>query len=132
MPNQKKSVGYTLYNPNVMFVTQHLFKSLPYFIGLFGIYLGYRLFILGVSGNASLSIDTKTIKGQLINASPGLLFALFGTAIIVTAIWKGGFISIRSTKKGLYALANSIESEETTHSGDRSEDVTANPKKTPN
>jgi hypothetical protein len=42
------------------------------------IYLGYRLFILGVTGQASLSVESKTVSAQLINAAPGLFFAIGG------------------------------------------------------
>jgi hypothetical protein len=34
------------------------------------IHLGYKLFVLGVTVEASLVIDAKDLKGQLINASP--------------------------------------------------------------
>ena len=43
---------------------------------VFTIYLGYLLFILGVSGEASISIDAKDVTGQLLNAAPGLFFAV--------------------------------------------------------
>jgi hypothetical protein len=44
-----------------------------------------RLFILGVSGEASLMVDSKTVKAQLINASPGLFFMIGGVIIIILA-----------------------------------------------
>jgi hypothetical protein len=56
--------------------------------GAFSIYLGYKLFILGVTGQASLSIESKTLSAQLLNASPGLFFALGGMTIIVVVVWR--------------------------------------------
>lgn len=100
-------------NPNVTWFTHHFFKALPVFVGCFTIYLGYRLFILGVSGDASLSLDSKTFSGRLLNASPGLFFALGGICIVIISVWKGGFISIRRTKAGLHALANCAPDEQT-------------------
>lgn len=47
-------------------------------VATFAIYLGYRLFILGVTGEASLAVESNTLKGQLINAAPGLFFAVGG------------------------------------------------------
>jgi hypothetical protein len=48
------------------------FKILPSIAAMLSIYLGYRLFILGVTGQASLSVDSHSVKGQLLNAAPGL------------------------------------------------------------
>lgn len=52
------------------------------------IYLGYMLFLKGVTGQASISVDTSTLSGQIINAAPGLFFALSGVVIIVVALIK--------------------------------------------
>jgi hypothetical protein len=66
-----------------------IFKILPLLICGVSIYLGYRLFILGVSGQASLSINSKTISGQLLNAAPGLFFAVGGLVGISITVAKG-------------------------------------------
>src|SRR5215813_12882433 len=66
-----------------------LFKTIPAGLAGLSIYLGYRLFILGVTGQASLSVESKTVSGQLLNAAPGLFFAVGGVVIIVSAIWRG-------------------------------------------
>jgi hypothetical protein len=58
-------------------------------IGGVAIYLGYKLFILGVTGQASLSINSNSVRGQLLNAAPGLFFAVGGIACNIVAIWKG-------------------------------------------
>ena len=53
------------------------------------IYLGYELFVLGVTGQASLSVETHSVKGQLLNAAPGLIFALGGIVALICSIHKG-------------------------------------------
>jgi hypothetical protein len=66
------------------------------------IYLGYKLFVLGVTGQASLSVDTKSISGQLLNAAPGLFFAVGGIIALITSVWKGSNFS--------FSRANPLES----------------------
>ncbi|MGD0235209.1 MAG: hypothetical protein ABSC55_11830 [Syntrophorhabdales bacterium] len=83
-------------NPNLTFVLYYLFKVIPMLIGGFAIYLGYKLFILGVTGQASLSVESKTISGQLLNAAPGLFFAIGGVIAVIASIWKG--VDIRYAK----------------------------------
>jgi hypothetical protein len=61
-------------NHSLLFALYYVFKILPILMAGISIYLGYRLFILGVTGQASLSVESKTIQGQLINAAPGLFF----------------------------------------------------------
>ena len=56
--------------------------------GTLCIYLGYSLFIKGVSGKASLRLDHNKSKLQLANAAPGIFFALFGAAILLFTMWK--------------------------------------------
>lgn len=65
-----------------------LFKMVPSAGAIFTIYLGYRLFILGVTGQASLSIESKSINGQLLNAAPGLFFAIGGVIVLIIVVWK--------------------------------------------
>ena len=62
-------------------------RIIAIFAGLFCTYLGYKLFVLGVNGQASLIVENKTTKAQLINASPGIFFALFGMALIAFVVW---------------------------------------------
>lgn len=49
-------------------------------------WLGYKLFEIGVSGKASLIAERGKLKFQLINASPGIFFALFGSLLIFSGI----------------------------------------------
>src|SRR5438045_1176764 len=86
--------------PNLLFILHYLFKALALSIGGVAIYLGYRLFILGVTGQASISIESKTISGQLLNGAPGLFFAVGGIVIVVFAICRGVSTSITPCKDG--------------------------------
>ena len=70
-----------------------LFKSLPAIGAILSLYLGYRLFILGVTGQASLSVNSASVSGQLLNAAPGLFFAVGGIIVLVFVVWKGVKIS---------------------------------------
>ena len=74
-------------------ILYYIFKVIPMLIGGMSIYLGYRLFILGVTGQASLSVDSQTVSGQLLNAAPGLFFAVGGIVANIVAVWKGVQIS---------------------------------------
>jgi hypothetical protein len=74
-------------------VFYYIFKMAPYPIAAGAIYLGYRLFILGVTGQASLSIDSKTVSGQLLNAAPGLFFTVGGIVALIVTVWKGVSVS---------------------------------------
>jgi len=76
------------------FALYFFFKVLPALIGGGSIYLGYRLFILGVTGQASLRVQSATVSSQLLNAAPGLFFAIGGIVIVLVAIWKG--VMVRS------------------------------------
>ncbi len=66
-----------------------VFKTIPAVGAIFAIYLGYRLFILGVTGQASLSVESKSVSGQLLNAAPGLFFAVGGIVVLIVVVWKG-------------------------------------------
>ena len=93
-------------NPNLAFVLHYMFKFVPVLIGGMAIYLGYRLFILGVTGEASLSVTGKGVGFQLLNAAPGLFFALGGMATVWRAIGKGAGISSTPGKHGTRLFAN--------------------------
>ncbi len=58
--------------------------------GTLCIYLGYRLFISGVSGEASLHAKKDTSELQLLSAAPGVFFALFGSGLLVADTFWGG------------------------------------------
>jgi len=87
-------------NANIILGFYLLFKTLPIFISGMSIYLGYKLFILGVTGEASLSVKTDTVSGQLINAAPGLFFAVGGIISLIIVVWKGVKISFGDREFG--------------------------------
>ncbi|MFN2414031.1 MAG: hypothetical protein ABR603_02710 [Pyrinomonadaceae bacterium] len=75
-------------------VMYYLFKIIPAVVACFSIYLGYKLFILGVTGQASLSVESKDVKGQLLNAAPGLFFAVGGIVALIIVVWKSVNVEI--------------------------------------
>ena len=62
--NPDREVNTTL--PTVLYFT---FKILGLVAPLLPIYLGYHLFIMGVTGEASIVVDAKEIKGQMLNST---------------------------------------------------------------
>lgn len=70
-------------------------------IGLKCIYLGYLLIIKGIESSSSLHGEIPTIKLSLRNASPGLFFALYGTFIITTRVYKEEIHSQKTYKNGV-------------------------------
>lgn len=52
-------------------------------IGSLMIIGGFTLLILGITGSIEIVIDAVDIKGKLINASPGIVFAFLGFLIVV-------------------------------------------------
>jgi hypothetical protein len=74
---------------NLLVTLYFISKLVPMCISAVAIYLGYRLFVLGVTGQASLVINANSVGGQLLNAAPGLFFAVGGIVALITAVWKG-------------------------------------------
>ena len=95
MPTSSKA------NPNLALSLNFIARLIPAAVSCFAIYLGYRLFVLGVTGEASLDVDAKGIGGKLVNAAPGLFFAVGGIVALIVSVWKG--IGVR------YAYKNSDE-----------------------
>lgn len=81
-------------NGNLFIVLYFFTKALPSIISGFSIYLGFKLFILGVTGQASINVEAKTISGQLLNAAPGLFFAIGGIVALVFTVWKGVSVKV--------------------------------------
>lgn len=76
-------------NPNLILGLYFAFKSLPILVSGLAIYLGYRLFIAGVTGKASIVVNAKGVEGQLLNAAPGLIFGVAGLVALIVVVWKG-------------------------------------------
>jgi hypothetical protein len=75
-PSIVKSNNSEGVNYNLFFGMYYLFKLAAPVVSCVAIYLGYRLFILGVTGQASLNIESKGLSAQLVNAAPGLCLGL--------------------------------------------------------
>jgi hypothetical protein len=56
--------------------------------GIVALVLAALLYRWGVSGEASLSLEQDKTKLQLANASPGILFALFGAVLLGWSLFK--------------------------------------------
>jgi hypothetical protein len=82
----------------LLIIFYFFFKLLPAIIAGVSIYLCYRLFILGVTGKASLSVESDRVSGQLINAAPELFFSVGGIVALIIIIWKGVKIKITGVK----------------------------------
>jgi hypothetical protein len=52
------------------------------------IWLGYKLFIAGATGEFKFSAETEKRKVGLTSVAPGLGFALFGMLIAIFALYK--------------------------------------------
>jgi hypothetical protein len=89
MSKTRVSPSVSRANANLVLMSYFFVKSIPMLISALSIYLGYRLFILGVTGQASLSVKTNSISGQLLNAAPGLFFAIGGLVCLMVSIRKG-------------------------------------------
>ena len=76
-------------NQGLALILYFVFKICLVIASAFSIWLGYKLFVLGVTGEASLNVDAKGIGGQLLNAAPGLFFAIGGIAALIVIAWKG-------------------------------------------
>jgi hypothetical protein len=75
-------------NPNWPVMFNFLFKLIVVLLAGGFVYLGYDLFIRGVTGEASLVANAQDVGEQLINAAPGLFLAVGGIVIIVAALRK--------------------------------------------
>lgn len=73
------------------------YRLITMLIGCVIVFLGYRLFSVGMFQNTT---DLKAAWGEknltLKQASPGIFFALFGASIIATSLWRG--VSIEQTR----------------------------------
>ena len=86
-----------------------IYKIISLLVGaLFG-YMGYKLFISGVWGDAGdLKAKFEDSVVVLKSAAPGTFFALFGTLIVLLTVFKGWKIDIGNG----YFATESIENDE--------------------
>lgn len=76
-------------NQRLALILYFTFKILSIAVSGLSIWLGYKLFVLGVSGEASLKVNAQDVGGQLLNAAPGLFFAIGGIIALIVIVWKG-------------------------------------------
>lgn len=76
-------------NQRLALILYFVFKFSLVAVSGLSIWLGYRLFLLGISGEASIIVDAEGIGGQLLNAAPGLFFAVGGVIALIVIAWKG-------------------------------------------
>jgi len=81
--------------------------------GLFLCYLGSRLFLSGFSEKSDLKFEYGKLKLHLFRATPGIFFSLFGSAIILSAVWNSASFSENTQNKDgssqTVAIEKSIE-----------------------
>lgn len=76
-------------NQKLALILYFAFKIISVVIAGLTIWLGYHLFILGVTGEASLIVEAEDVSAQLLNAAPGLFFAVGGIIALIAIAWKG-------------------------------------------
>jgi hypothetical protein len=72
-----------------------------------GIVLGFVLLVLGINGSIEIVVDAKTLKGKLVNASPGVIIAAFGFAVLGIQAWRRPKITLRDPQSGSLQLHES-------------------------
>ncbi len=81
--------------------------------GLFLCYLGFRLFVAEFSEKSDLKFEYGKLKLHLFKATPGIFFSLFGSAIIVSAVWHSasfsGEIKSKDGSSQNVAIVKSVE-----------------------
>jgi len=72
------------------FLAVFLYKIVSLLVGLAFAYMGYRLFMSSVWGQAG-ELDAQFGKNKILlkKAAPGTFFALFGAVVVALAIWMG-------------------------------------------
>ncbi|QDT96795.1 hypothetical protein [Gimesia aquarii] len=74
----------------MMVIMLSLYRIVSLLVGLGFAYMGYKLFDHGVFDKAG-DLSAAWGKNRLLlkQAAPGTFFSLFGTVIVVVALWKG-------------------------------------------
>ena len=79
--------------------------------GVFCVYIGYLLYVGGVSGDLKLKVESSGQIYQIENAAPGIVMALFGTLILIRTTMRPWERRIETTKgeKEVQFLSDSAE-----------------------
>ena len=86
MENNESKEGFNLVKLIETLISRNSQKMLTIFVGGFFCWLGYRLFIMGVTGQFDFRGDLTGFTAQLVSGSPGLFFALLGAIIAIVAV----------------------------------------------
>ncbi len=74
-------------NPSPVWIT--IIVSIGSFsVSALSIYLGYKLFLAGATGEFQLSVAKGDASASLLSVAPGLAFALFGMVISIVTLLK--------------------------------------------
>lgn len=95
-------------NQNLIITLYYCVKALPSVGAIFSIWVGYRLFVLGVGGTASLVVGAKDFTAQLTNATPGLFCIVVGLSILGVSAWRGTSVYSDVTGKQSTLMANEV------------------------
>lgn len=107
------------FNPAVaLLMVRVIERSIILLAGLLLIYLGYRLFIAGVSGKASLKAKNGDRNFEFLNAAPGLFFCLFGFVLLSTMSFKTITVSLPTVEGAINVLLADALEEGKEHSTD--------------
>jgi hypothetical protein len=86
-----------------------LYKICSLLVGLALCYLGYRLFVLGISSpSGDLDAGGANYKLALKGTAPGIFLGLFGTIVIAVTPWKGLEFTDLASQSQLQALESKI------------------------
>ncbi|QDT40716.1 hypothetical protein Pan241w_07740 [Gimesia alba] len=86
------------------------YRIVSLIVGLGFAYMGYKLFLHGVFDKAGeLQAAWGEKKLLLKQAAPGTFFSLFGTVIIVVALWKGLSFGLENGLAGLTEQTTSFK-----------------------
>ncbi|MEY2564944.1 MAG: hypothetical protein QOH88_3137 [Verrucomicrobiota bacterium] len=64
------------------------FKLAVLLAGVFITWMGFKLMVLGITGEFKFSASFRGVKSGLASASPGLLFLLLGVFLLAIALFK--------------------------------------------
>lgn len=93
-------------------VAQTIYKLASLFAGSIFAYMGYRLFMAGVWGEAGdVEAQFKDNKLMIKRAAPGTFFALFGALVICVTIFRGFQLEDRGRNVSTNSIVEIVDDE---------------------
>lgn len=86
MTDNKSNKRLALWGLVEILISRNAQKILAIIFGGIFVWLGYRLFIMGVTGEFDFYGDLTGFKAKLASGSPGVFFALLGAITIICAV----------------------------------------------